>query len=144
MILPERFWSKVDKSHGCWLWGSCLSSLGYGLFWFQGKSRRAHRLSYVSLVGSIPRGKVIDHLCRISSCVNPSHMEPVTQRENVLRGFGPTAMNSRKTECKNGHLLSGDNLKPKKNRQRECFICHRAQNRRWRLKNKLEQKISVA
>lgn len=83
---PEvRFWTKVNKTETCWIWMGSKDWQGYGQFWIQKKLFPAHRWSYERLVGPIPVGLQIDHLCRTTSCVNPSHLEPVTQRENVLR-----------------------------------------------------------
>jgi hypothetical protein len=90
-----------------------------------GKNVLAHRLSYETFVGPIPIDKQLDHLCRNRLCVNPCHLEPVTQRENILRGEGVPAQNARKTHCKNGHELSPENvINPRKNRtERLCIIC---------------------
>lgn len=84
----ERLWTKLDRRGDgeCWPWLGRITQYGYGLFWVQGHYRHAHRVVYELLVGAIPDGLQIDHLCRVRSCVNPAHMEPVTQRENLLRG----------------------------------------------------------
>lgn len=86
VILPteERFWSLVTKTETCWLFGR-LTPIGYGYFRADLKPTMAHRYSYELLVGPIPDGLTIDHLCRNRACVNPDHMEPVTQRENLRR-----------------------------------------------------------
>jgi len=87
---PEsRFWSSIVKTDSCWLWIGTVNSTGYGYFQTGGrgtKKARAHRYAYEFLVGPIPKGLVLDHLCRVKICVNPEHLQPVTQRENVLRG----------------------------------------------------------
>lgn len=87
----ERFLSKVDKrADGCWHWTAALMPNGYGYFRVSTPRRRmvyAHRAAYELLVGPIPDGMVIDHLCRNKSCVNPEHLEVVTQGENVRRGW---------------------------------------------------------
>lgn len=70
----------------------------------------AHRFAYERLVGLIPEGLQLDHLCRVPYCVNPAHLEPVTSRENTMRGLNFAAVNAKKTHCLRGHLLSGDNL----------------------------------
>lgn len=76
----ECFWVKVQKSETCWTWvgGGCR---GYGQF----RNVRAHRWAYEHLVGQIPEGMVLDHLCGHRDCVNPSHLEPVTVAENNRR-----------------------------------------------------------
>src|SRR5688572_23867635 len=93
----ERFWPRVDKdgAGGCWLWTGAKDPLGYGRFgtgkYAKSKLidkpfRLAHRFAYENMIGPIADGMVIDHLCKIPSCVNPAHLEPVTQKENVRRG----------------------------------------------------------
>lgn len=122
----ERFWSKVNKTDTCWLWTACITPNGYGLFKYKGKVERAHRIAYQVDKGDIPKGLVIDHLCRIKHCVNPDHLEAVTQRENVLRGESLAAINARKTHCKRGDKLSGDNLYLDFKGKRYCRICKKA------------------
>ena len=84
---PERFWGRVDKhgANGCWLWTAGKDTDGYGKFRYRGSDIRSHRWAYHQLVGPIPDGKEIDHLCRVRACVNPAHMEPVTNKENHAR-----------------------------------------------------------
>ncbi len=108
---PEpRFWSKVEKTDGCWNWTG-TTNRGYGQFNINGGNRiYAHRFSYELTNGPIPERLTIDHLCRNPSCVNPEHLEVVTMRENLLRGNTLQAENARKTLCKKGHPLEGDNL----------------------------------
>lgn len=84
--VQERFWSKVDKSGECWLWtGARQNSHGvkaYGAIGVNGRSIKAHRFAYESLVGPIPDGMQLDHLCHVKNCVNPAHLRPVTQKQN--------------------------------------------------------------
>ena len=130
MTVAQRFWSKVDKRgpDDCWEWQAGISPNGYGSFWDGAKNVRSHRYSYEERCGPIPEGLVIDHLCRNPLCVNPDHLEPVTDRENVLRGVGPTAQNARKTHCKRGHLLSEENVYRPTDGFRRCRICEQARH----------------
>ena len=90
-----RFWAKAipEPNSGCWLWTGARDPKGYGLCRFPlGDAvilQRAHRVVYQIERGAIPVGLEIDHLCRNPSCVNPDHLEPVTRRENTLRGNSP-------------------------------------------------------
>ena len=135
----ERFTKKYRKlKNGCWEWQAATSPKGYGMFYYDGRpSGRAHRFSYEHFVGKIPNGYTIDHLCRNRRCVNPKHLEAVTNKENVLRGNGLTAQNARKTHCIKGHPLSGDNLMTRNYRNtvmRNCKICTRKSQKEWRIK----------
>ena len=137
----ERFWSKVqpEPNSGCWLWSGACNSGGYGQFFIHGKQVMAHRWIYEQLRHPIlndPPAAVIDHLCRVRCCVNPAHMEVVTNRINILRGIGYTAENARKTHCPSGHPYSGDNLYVDPDGSRECRICRRKYFRKYRKKQK--------
>ena len=85
--LAERFWPKVRKTATCWLWTGSRNNMGYGKI--KQADRRtmslAHRVSYELLVGPIPEGMQLDHLCRVRHCVRPDHLEVVTNRENNMR-----------------------------------------------------------
>lgn len=120
--LEERFWEKVNKTDTCWLWTGATSGRGYGDSWRDGKKIKAHRLSYELLVGPIPSGLTLDHLCRNILCVNPTHLEPVTQRENVRRGETSTRQ-SAKTHCPKGHSYNLLNTYFY-NGRRNCRTCH--------------------
>lgn len=123
----RRFWSKVEVVGDCWEWQGTKQA-EYGLFREDGKNVLAYRWSYAFFGGVVPEGLQLDHLCRNRSCVNPAHLEPVTPRDNTLRGTGPAAKNAQKTHCKWGHPLSGDNLyviirKGTPNPRRACKTC---------------------
>src|ERR1700692_1180704 len=131
----DRFLLKVEKTNFCWNWLAQKDAVGYGTFWMNRKRNLAHRISYELHVGPIPEGLTIDHLCRNPSCVNPEHMQPVSLRENILRGNGPAAINSRKTVCKNGHPLEGDTVRrDPKSKKRTCTVCLEAAHRRYQIK----------
>jgi hypothetical protein len=136
----DRFWERVVEASepspngwtGCWVWTGTPRHDGYGRMSIgsRGTQREhlVHRLSYEWIVGKIPEGLVIDHLCRNRACVNPAHMEPVTNVENVMRGEGFSATHARKTYCPAGHKLAGRNLSKwhLKHGQRKCATCHAA------------------
>ena len=128
-----RFWLKVEKTEGCWLWTAYRRPDGYGQFRVGSRMVKAHRFAYELLVGPIPDGRETDHLCRVRHCVNPAHLEPVTHRENTLRGDTPAARNAAKTHCPQGHPLAEGNLVPFDLRRgrRRCLTCHREQSREW-------------
>lgn len=117
-----RFIIKDDM--GCWLWQGHLDKNGYGSFW-QKTGHRAHRWSYEYYKEKIPQGLTIDHLCRVKNCVNPDHLEVVTNRENILRA---KPVNK---SCKNGHLYSEHGFLNTLGRK-ACRICSRGNTRRWR------------
>ena len=84
--VEERFWAKVDRSGECWLW-TAATSRGYGRFVMQGSLRLAHRVAWRIVRGSDPSADmVLDHVCRVRSCVNPDHLREVTMAENVRVG----------------------------------------------------------
>ena len=109
---------------GCWVWMGTISSHGYARIWIGYKSLYVHRLSYEIHKGEIGKNLTIDHLCRVRCCVNPEHLEAVSNKENILRGEGITAKNVYKTHCPKGHLYSGDNLYVYRG-YRYCRICQK-------------------
>lgn len=138
-----RLWAKIDtdgavSSHRpdlgrCWLWTAQVEKDGYGRFRGPGsKKMRAHRAVYEAVIGRIRDGLTLDHLCRVRLCVRPSHMEPVTMGENVLRGTSPTAINARRAECVHGHPFDEQNTYWFPNGRRSCRACNRAAKRRYR------------
>lgn len=133
--VEDRFWAKVDKtgSDGCWLWTASLNTSGYGQFSpGEGVSGRAHRFAYEVLVGPIPSDRQLDHLCRVRHCVNPAHLEVVTNKENTLRGIGVTARNAAKTHCVNGHPFDDTNTYVPPTGGRLCRICRVAADLRFK------------
>mgnify|MGYP001561542504 CR=1 FL=1 len=129
------FWERVDKEgpDGCWLWKGRTNRYGYGLF--QGRhepSTLAHRIAYIRCNGPIPEGLVLDHLCRNPMCVNPAHLEPVTQGVNIQRGnAGQKAADRQheKTHCPQGHPYDLLNTYFK-GKRRVCIACRRESDRR--------------
>lgn len=103
--VAERIKSAVVvDENGCWRWQRSLNANGYGRIGFYARGPQyAHRVSYETFVGPIPEGLAIDHLCRVRDCVNPEHLEPVTNRENLLRGIGFAARYAATTHCPQGH-----------------------------------------
>lgn len=131
----DRFWSKVDKSSpvGCWMWtASVIQANGYGQF-NAGPHKGmmlAHRFAYELMVGPIPDGLQLDHLCRNKLCVNPDHLEPVSQRVNILRSESFPAVNARKTHCTHGHEFTEENTRIRKQGWRSCKACNAEIERR--------------
>jgi hypothetical protein len=122
--LPAKLDARITRSEGCWLWGGPPASTGYGQVRWEGRPRHTHRLVYELLVGPVPEGLVLDHKCRTRLCVNPEHLEPVTHRENILRGVGLTAVHARKTHCPAGHAYSPSNTRIYGGK-RHCLACQR-------------------
>lgn len=122
--------------NGCWIWNHVPTNSGYGAFCLDRIPRAAHRVVYELIKGPIPQGMQLDHLCRNRVCVNPDHLEPVTCRENLLRGSEThAARNAIKTHCKYGHPFSGANLGADRHGYKRCLTCHRELQKRWRAEN---------
>lgn len=147
-IAPKWFWERVNKTESCWLWTGRLNAGGYGVYsvWLGGGRKNgkvkvlfAHRVSWEIHRGDIPEGLVIDHLCRVRNCVNPSHCEVVSSAENILRGVGAHAKNAIKTHCDHGHEFNDANTHVvirKDGQHRVCRICKAANCRKWYYRNK--------
>ena len=135
----ERFWAKVRRTDSCWLWTAGLANGGYGAFNIaRGVTVKAHRFAYESLVGPIPAGMQIDHLCRVRRCVNPEHLEPVTQLVNIKRGEAGH-WQIRKTHCPHGHEYTPENTIWRKGKYRMCRTCHNDVMRRQRARRRAQR-----
>lgn len=143
-IIP-KYKHKVKKVNGCWEWNGYRGRYGYGFLEVKGEQWSAHRYFYINLVGEIPKGLVLDHLCRNTRCVNPKHLEPVTHRENVLRQWAAT----RKPHCPLGHEYTPENsyvVISKKTgwSSRTCKECKRRVNREWRARVKAKKLLTIS
>lgn len=120
--VAERFFAKVNKTGHCWIWTASPTQC-YGQFYVNGRQVKAHRWAYELLVGPIPDGLSLDHLCRTPKCVRPDHLEPVSHKTNVLRGAAPTALNAIKTHCPQGHPYDEANTYIDARGRRGCRVC---------------------
>jgi hypothetical protein len=140
----REFWEWVDKDSspdGCWMWtGRDFNKKPHGSYgmWkdLTGKRRLAHRVAYELAVGPIPEGLTLDHLCRVTLCVNPAHLEAVTQGVNTLRGVGPSAVNARRSHCSHGHVFDEANTYVTPDGRRQCRACNRARTDRYYLRKR--------
>jgi HNH endonuclease len=128
----DRFLAAIEPDEsGCWLWSGDHFVDGYARMRVGGGQQiGVHRLAYELLVAPIPAGFHIDHLCRVKGCINPDHLEAVTQRVNTLRGEGPTAVNARKQACVHGHPFTPENIYWGSDGYRRCQTCRRSWRRR--------------
>lgn len=145
--IEERYWAKVDKSGECWIWTGARLPRGYGRFGVRaGDCRYAHRLAYEWLVGPIPHGFVIDHLCNRPWCVNPAHLEAVTIQVNTARGYSNpiiTSLNTGKTHCPHGHPYNEANTYVwAKTGWRQCLTCKRANARRYNVTTQPKENLT--
>lgn len=136
--LEARFWAHVRKTDGCWEWTATCSTTGYGRVHAWGRAEQAHRVAYRLMVGEIPAGLTIDHLCRNRKCVKPEHLEVVTMRENILRGEGASAKNAKRTACIQGHPFTEDNLYQRRG-VRICQICKLAHDAAYRTRRRAQR-----
>jgi hypothetical protein len=121
----ERFWEKVDASGDCWEWVGAKIRTGYGHFGYAGRVQLAHRVVWQLLVGEIPDGLQMDHLCRNRACVNPDHLQPVTASENQIRG----GSKRRSLYC---GVCGSFKEHTRPNGYRSCRPCAAARRTRWR------------
>lgn len=165
LSLTERFWAKTriaadcdcqlcddtdELAAKCVIWTAAEKDKGYGAFWDGTRTRRAHQVSYELVIGPVPAGLQLDHLCRVRNCVAPAHLEAVTGEENRRRGLlgvlagleeRPAARTRQRSRvrpqprCHRGHELSPENTyrePPSASHpqgRRRCRICRRAQDR---------------
>ncbi len=124
--IAARFLERLDKTDpsGCWFGYRKPRADGYTPMLIDGRWTYAHRLAYELLVGPVTDGLELDHLCRDPRCVNPAHLEPVTRRENLVRGETIVARQVKATHCVNGHEFTLSNTYTRKSR-RSCRACHR-------------------
>lgn len=132
--LPLRIRQKIetDLQTGCWVWFGCAAPNGYGHVSFEGKARIAHRVVYELVRGAIPAGLVLHHKCRNRRCVNPEHLQAVSQRDNLLLDQTPFMRCGLQTCCVRGHRLRGKNVEVRRrrgNRTRVCIVCRRLRDR---------------
>lgn len=135
LTVEERFWSKVTKTDGCWLWTGAVSSTGYGSFNVGGrKYDAAHRYAWRTLRGSYPSGMHLDHLCRVRKCVNPDHLEVVTFQENLRRAPGSSQWLHERGVCRRGHVVAEDAYVSHAGTPQEVVKCARCARATWKSK----------
>ena len=135
--LPPRIREKirVNAETGCWEWVAYRHPDGYGQVRWAGHKQQSHRVVYQLLVGPILE-ETLDHLCRVRHCVNPAHLEQVSNRVNTLRGETIPALNAAKTHCPQGHQYNAENTYTDPHGQRYCRTCQCEYQRAYRARTK--------
>jgi hypothetical protein len=131
--IKSRLFDRVERipESGCWIWMGYIAKNGYGQIGIGYKLDLTHRVSYVLHKGEIPKGLVIDHLCDVRCCINPDHLEAVTNGENISRTYKrgkKTHWRKQQTHCKRGHEFTEENTR-KSNGRRHCRECSRMRKR---------------
>lgn len=138
----DRFWKKINKKDDCWVWTAGQDGHGYGMFFDSVKkvNVKAYRWSYENFIGLVPNNLQLDHLCRNRICVNPNHLEPVTQQENIKRGEAGKnliEMQLSKVLCPKNHKYDKENTYIRPDGGRGCRKCRAEANKKQRMKMKV-------
>lgn len=134
----ERFFARADVTGDCWEWQLTRDKNGYGKYKRFNRTHRAHRFAWELMIGLIPEGFVIDHLCKNTACVNPDHLEPVTWAENLHRGESIQAHFARNKLCPRGHEYKHT----QSGGYRKCRECANLKRRERRAKARSEGRTS--
>lgn len=128
--IDARFFAKVHMTDGCWIWTGAVVPRGYGKLYVNGRVAYAHRIAYEQMIGPIPTGHEVDHLCFNTGCVRPDHLDAVDHAENVRR-WGASI-----EACPKGHAYTPENTVRERGGNRKCRTCRRALLQRWRAKRR--------
>lgn len=138
----ERLWAKcVPDENGCWIWQANRDRHGYGLFYgpeneWSGPYNGAHRWAFIAHHGYAPVGLDIDHLCEVTLCINPDHLEAVTRSEHVRRTYARMGLVS---HCVNGHEFTPENTYTPPGKWRQCRACKVVRQRAYRARKRAER-----